>query len=408
MAEGIEFKLIVKDDGTAKIKSFNDALGKTEKKTKKTNAAMKSWSTTLKGGLKNVGAMATNIAALAGVAGFTGLAVAIIKTGATFQKEMAIVKGVSRATAAEFKALTDMARKMGSETEFTATQSASALRFLSMAGFDATNSIDALPGVLDLATAGNIDLGRAADIASNALTAMNLKTSELGRVNDTFVATITRTNTNMEMMAESFKFAAPKAAAYGMDIETLSALIGQLGNAGVQGSMAGTQLAFAFGQTSKVLKGTTREGGDFIDALKLMNEQGWEVDEVMEAFGERGGRAALILRTLVPEVEKLKGELRGAEGEAKTLAGTMRDTLIGDFNTLKSTLEGVGLDIFTDKQDVLREALQDTTKWIRDNSDDLETFAEIVFDVAAAITIVSGKMVNLVSTLSNLKLASKE
>ena len=104
-----------------------------------------------------------------------------------------------------------------------------------MAGFAADKAIKALPGTLDLATAGGIDLGRAADIATNALTAMGLQVEELTRVNDVFVGTITRTNTNMEMMAESFKYSAPLARAYGYSIEELSGLIGTLGNAGIQG-----------------------------------------------------------------------------------------------------------------------------------------------------------------------------
>ena len=104
-----------------------------------------------------------------------------------------------------------------------------------MAGFEAQESIAALPGVLNLATAGNIDLARAADIASNALTAMQLPVEELGRVNDVFIATITRSNTDMEMMAESFKYSAAQANAYGYSIEQLSAMIGILGSAGIQG-----------------------------------------------------------------------------------------------------------------------------------------------------------------------------
>jgi len=172
--------------------------------------------------------------ALAGIGAIAAVK-AVVDVGKSFEKTMAVVRGVTRATGKEFDDLNDIARKMGEQTRWSATQAAEGLRFLGMAGFEAAEAVKALPGVLDLATAGNLDLGRAADIATNALTAMGLSVDELGRVNDRFIATITRTNTDMEMMAESFKYAAPLAHAFGYDIETLSALIGLLGNAGIQG-----------------------------------------------------------------------------------------------------------------------------------------------------------------------------
>ena len=150
----------------------------------------------------------------------------IYDLGSSFSQTMAIVQGVTRASADEFVAMEEIARRMGATTEWTATQAAESLRFLGMAGFEAAEAIKALPGTLDLATAGNLDLGRAADIATNALTAMGLEVEQLTRVNDVFVGTITRTNVDMEMMAEAFKYSAPKAKAFGYDIELLSAMIG--------------------------------------------------------------------------------------------------------------------------------------------------------------------------------------
>lgn len=192
-----------------------------------------------KSSFAGIGASAAKLGAFLGVA-LGGAAMLnvfkkMISIGVDFQYTMATVGGVMRATAEEMESLTATAKRMGETTEFTASQAGEALRFLGMAGFDAAEAAEALPGVLDLATAGTIDLGRAADIASNALTAMNLPVKQLTRVNDVFIGTITRSNVNMEQMAESFKYAAPVAKAYGYEIEELSGLIGALGDAGIQG-----------------------------------------------------------------------------------------------------------------------------------------------------------------------------
>jgi len=172
--------------------------------------------------------------ALAG-AGIGLLVRDVIKTGMEFEHTMTKVKAVSGANEAQFRSMTKVVKHLGETTEWTASQAAGGMAFLSMAGFKAADSIKALPGVLDLATAGDIELARAADLVTNALTAMRLEVEDLGRVSDVFIQTITTANTNMEMMAESFKYAAPSAAAFGYEIEDLSALIGLLGNAGIQG-----------------------------------------------------------------------------------------------------------------------------------------------------------------------------
>ena len=308
----------------------------------------------------------TAFVGLAGTVGIGLMVRSITKTGAEFERTMAVVRGVTRATGQEFADLTAIARKMGVETEWTANQAAESLRFLGMAGFEANEAIKALPGTLDLATAGAIDLGRASDIATNALTAMQLPVESLGRVSDVFVGTITRTNTDMNMMAESFKYAAPVAKAFGYEIESLSSMIGILGNAGVQGSMAGTQLAFAMQKAAKIADQFNMSSSNFIDVLKEMNARGWEGSEVMKAFGMRGGRAALILRDMIPEVERLTSTLQGAAGETKTLADIMRDTVSGAWAEFKSALEGLKLDTFDAYNKTIREFLEILTKGVRE------------------------------------------
>lgn len=339
-------------------------------------------------------AVIAGVGVAVGAAGLGLLSRSIINIGAQFEQSMATVRGVMRASQKDFAALTSIAKQMGETTEWTASQAANALQFLGMAGFQAKEAIAALPGTLDLATAGQIELGRAADIASNALTAYQMQASELNRVNDIFVATITRSNTNIELMAESFKYAAPKAKAFGYDLETLAAMIGSLGNAGVQGSMAGTQLSFAMGQVDKAAKKLNLgSGAMLLDVLRAARDAGWDAAQMMSVFGERGGRAALVLAPLVNEVEELERQIRAAEGESKRLADTMRDTVQGRFKELKSVIEAVAIEAFTKKQSSLKDAIMSVTESIRENKDELEA-------VATAIVIAAEKIIKLIGLLA--------
>jgi TP901 family phage tail tape measure protein len=337
-----------------------------------------------------------------GAYGVARLTKSIITIGAEFEHSMLIVKGVTRATGKQFQQLTSLAKELGRTTEWTAQQAAGGLKFLGMAGLGAEKSLKALPGMLDLATAGAIELATAADIATNAMTAMQLPVEELGRVNDVFIATITRSNTNMEMMAESFKYAAPLAKAYGVSIETLAAMIGTLGNAGIQGSMAGTQLAFAFQKTRKVFEklGMDGSGKSFVDALEAAKTAGWGANEMMSAFGMRGGRAALVLKDLIPMIKDLEHKLKNSEGEAKKLAETMRSSTRNAFIELQSAVEGIAIDAFSKDTGSLNEAVRNLTNTVRDSKSTFEDLATLLIKIAGAFVAVGEGAINTYKFLS--------
>lgn len=394
MPESIRFELRVDDKGTATIKNFTSSTSKLDKSVAASTTGMGKWRTGMTQTTKSMSGLMKMVLGLAGVAGIGMLSKSVLKLGANFEHSMLTVGGVMRATDEEFKMLEESAREMGATTEWSATQSADALQFLGMAGFDATKAISSLPGVLDLATAGNLDLGRAADIASNAMSAMGMTTNELSRINDVFIGTITRTNTNMEMMGESFKYAAPVAKAYGYEVEELSAMIGVLGNAGIQGSMAGTQLSFAITRVGDAFEaaGMSGEGKNLVDALELITEQGWGAEKVMEVFGQRAGRSVLVLKDLVPEVRNLTDELESAEGEAKTLADTMRSSLQSEFKVLISVLQDQALAVFENNKDAIKGLVQDTTKWIQlhgpETQQTIQTFISLVGGIGKAFHAV--------------------
>ena len=172
-----------------------------------------------------------------------GLAMAApIKKAAEFEQAMANVGAVSRASEEDLGKLTKQARELGAATNWSASQAASGMKFLAMAGFSTEQTLAAMPGMLNLASAGAIELGDAADIASNILTGFGLEAAEMGRVGDVLTATFTRSNVDLRMLGETMKYVAPIAASTGSSIETMAAMVGKLGDAGIQGSNAGTAL----------------------------------------------------------------------------------------------------------------------------------------------------------------------
>ncbi|NHJ85605.1 MAG: phage tail tape measure protein, partial [Asgard group archaeon] len=193
---------------------------------------------------KTVDRFATSVSRHAKRAAFAigGIITAASILGAKFDKEMRFVGAITNATADEFEKLTAIAREMGRTTEWTAAQSAQGLRFLGMAGLSATEAIEALPGALDLATAGEMDLARAADIATNILAQFSMGVDQLTRVDDVLAKVQSSANTNIEQAAEAFVYGGTMAKQFGMEIEELAAFVGLLANRGIKASLAGTTM----------------------------------------------------------------------------------------------------------------------------------------------------------------------
>jgi phage-related tail protein len=144
-----------------------------------------------------------------------------VRVAMEFEQSMAKVGAVARASGEELTRLTATARQLGATTNWTASQVAEGMQFLAMAGFNTEQTIAAMPGMLSLASAGAIDLGAAADIASNILTGFNMRAEEMGRLGDVMTNTFTTSNTNLQMLGESMKYVAPVAAATGVSRPTV-------------------------------------------------------------------------------------------------------------------------------------------------------------------------------------------
>tara|TARA_R110001592_G_scaffold68626_1_gene210252 strand:+ start:7735 stop:10995 length:3261 start_codon:yes stop_codon:yes gene_type:complete len=169
-------------------------------------------------------------------------ATALLSAG-NFEAAMKNVEAITSATGAELESLSDIAKEMGKTTVFSASQAADAMAFLGMAGFETKEIIAALPDVLSLAAAGGLDLARAADIASNIMGQFSISAADTSRVTNVLAATASSANTNIDQLAEAMVYLGPTAASLGMSVEDAAGVIAVLGDAGIQGSMAGRALA---------------------------------------------------------------------------------------------------------------------------------------------------------------------
>lgn len=172
--------------------------------------------------------------------------IAPIKLGMEFDKTMARVGAVSNASAEDLGRLRDKARELGASTVYSASQAAEGMTYLAMAGFKTDDMLKAMPGMLNLASAGQVDLANASDIAASMLNGFGLDASQINRVADTMVNTFANSSTDLQGLGETMKYVAPVAASMGVDLETVAAMAGKLGDNAIRGSQAGTAMRAVF------------------------------------------------------------------------------------------------------------------------------------------------------------------
>lgn len=285
-----------------------------------------------------------------------GLGALAVSTAGNFEAAMNAVRAVTGATGQDFQSLQELAKQMGSSTQFSATEAANAMEFLGMAGLSTEQILSSLPDVLNLAAAGSLDLATAADIASNIMSGFGIEAEESARVADVLASTVTSTNTDIIQLGEAMKYTAPLASAAGWSLEETAAAIGFLGNAGIQGSMAGTGL----NSILATLSDTSSTGGQRLqefgvaaqdangqvrpltDVLEDLADEGADVADVIGIFGlEAGPKLQALLGQGSDGLRELTADLETADGAAKEMADIRMEGFAGSVMELKSAWEGL-------------------------------------------------------------------
>lgn len=326
----------LKTELTLDSRRFNRGIGSSRKK--------------LAGFTNSLGSVQAQLVSVFGAAGTGFLVKKAISTMADFEAKMSGLKAVTGATSKEMKKMTKVARDLGSKTAFSATQAADGMEFLARAGFKTNEIIESIPGVLNLAAAGAIDLGRAADISSNILGAFSLKAEEMSRVVDVMAKTTASANTDIEQLGEAMKLSAPIANSFGVSIEETAAAIGILSNSGLQGTVAGTglknvllKLISPSNRLKEAMGGLTLKSDGLVAVLKRIRSSGLDSAEAMKIFGKIGGNAFLVLNDGVEGLKELDKQLKLAGGTAETMAKIKMDNLTGAFLGFKSAVDEVVL-----------------------------------------------------------------
>ncbi len=386
--------------------------------------------------------------AAAASAGITGALAASTAAGASFESQMSTVQAISQASESEMARLKALAKQMGIETKFSATEAGQGLEYMAMAGWDVDSMLAGLPGIMNLAAASEEDLGQVSDIVTDAMTAFNLEASRSAEFADVLAQASARSNTDVAMMGQTFKYVAPVAGALGFSIQDTATAIGLMANAGIKGEQAGTSLRAIFSRivkpTAEVASAMERIG------LSVTNSDGSmrSLDEILRDLragfsglseSERASTAASLagqeamsgMLALVnasdEDYEKLSDSIYHAKGAAEEMAGVRMDNLKGDVTLLKSSAEGAGIAIYEGLSEPFREGVQTGTEWLNSFTESVEEnlptirrevksagsalmgFADPVLELGSWFLqhpeVIQGGLTGLVSTLLTFKAA---
>ncbi|WP_017722734.1 phage tail tape measure protein [Staphylococcus xylosus] len=340
---------------------------------------------------------------IAGAMGYAG------KLGVEFDDGMRKVQAISGATGKDLDALKAKAREMGATTKFSASDSAEAMNYMAMAGWKSQDMMSGLPGIMDLAAASGEELGTVSDIVTDGLTAFGLEAKDSGHFADVLAAASANANTNVQMMGDGFKYAAPVAGALGYSIEDTSMAIGLMSNAGIKGEKAGTALRTMFTNLSKPTKAMkdkmdelgisiTDSNGEMLpmrDVLDQLRDKfsGLSKDQQAAAaatiFGKESMSGALaVINASQKDYDKLSKSIDGSKGSAKAMADTMEKGLGGSLRELRSAAEELGLSIFETIQPALSGmvgGLKSTVDFLNDLPKGAKVAGVAIAGIAAAI-----------------------
>lgn len=333
---------------------------------------------------------------LAGGAAFAGMT----RTFAGFDDQMAKVAALSGATGDELEALRAKAKDLGSTTKFSASQAAEGMNYLAMAGFDTNEILKGIPATLSLAAAGGLELGEAADIASDVGTMFGLTADEIARVADVMAATATSANTNVSMMGESFKYFGASAKLAGQSIEESSAALAILASRGMKASTAGTSLNQLFAQMVAKKDMFKDLGVAIADAdgnmrpmLDVMHDlDGAMTDMTQEEklawfgkLGVRAGRAASMLAGAPKtEIEGFRNTMENAEGSAAKMAETMQTGVGGAGVKILSAFEGLQISVMEHLKPALLVAAEAIATFFGNAAKFIDKNPQLVKGLAAA------------------------
>lgn len=310
---------------------------------------------------KSVKAVGLAVAGYFGIRAFAGG----IQGAAEFEAAMSRVKAATDGTAEEMQALIKAAQSAGTSTKYTSVEAAGALENLAKAGLSAGDSVKALPAVLALAQAGDVELATASEYVTKAVMGMGLAFDDAGRVADVLALGANATNTSVTGLAQALSYAAPVANSLGISLESTVAMVGKLADAGIDASRAGTALNSVMSQFANPASKFRQELGaagivttDFDKAIRQLAASGPKGERAINAVGmEAGPGLRALLNQGMGALDELTEKLNSAEGSADAAAKTMSDNFKGALIGLGSAWDSVVVALNTPVLPVLKQGV---------------------------------------------------
>ena len=334
---------------------------------------------------------------------------AALKTTADFDAGMSEVKAISGATGTEFKQLETKAIQMGAKTKYSATEAASAFKYMAMAGWDTNDMLSGISGVMNLAAASGEDLATTSDIVTDALTAFGLSAKDSSHFADILAQASSRSNTNVGLMGETFKYVAPVAGALGYSAEDCAVAIGLMANSGIKASQAGTALRSLFTRLAKPTDTVaaamekynitlTDANGNMKPLSTLMSEMRDRFSGLSEAqkanlaatlAGQEGMSGLLaIVNSSDDDFKNLTDSINNADGASERMAKTMQDNLKGSFTIFKSTVESAAISIGKKLTPEVRKFVDTGTSLVKKFNDMSDAEKTNVVNIGKMATVI--------------------
>nr|DAQ92293.1 MAG TPA: minor tail protein [Caudoviricetes sp.] len=271
------------------------------------------------------------------------------------------VQGTTGASAETMELLRYQAKELGRTTSWSASEAAEAQFEFAKAGFSTNEIIAATSGILDTATASQMELAEATEITAGALRMFGLDASKSTQVGDMLTKTASATTTDVRDLAESLKYSGNGARQFGLSLEQTLGILGQLGNLSLKGSQAGTALQAVFSTLQNKQKqqmllnigvqltedGSYRNVLDIIEDIKEKTKgmaKAQRESFISQVFQEQGSQAMnRLLATPKEELDKLINEVKNSSGFSQELANTLNAGLGGSFRNLTSATEGLAI-----------------------------------------------------------------
>lgn len=355
-----------------------------------------------------------------------GIGTAAVKTSMDFEAAMSKVSSLSGAQGEDFDRLRDKAIEMGAQTMYSATESAEALQYMALAGWDTEEMLDGLEPILKLAGAAGMDLGRASDIVTDGLTAMGLSAKDAAHFADVMAVTMSKSNTDVNQLGEAFKYVAPLAGSMGYSIEDLSLALGLMANAGIKASQGGTSLRrtlLNLSDPTDDVAGAMKKLGismfnpdgsakslydlmvELRDSMKGLTdkEKALYASTIAGATGLSGLLA--IVDASDDDFNKLAAAISDADGAGMEMYDTMTNNLQGSITELMSALESLMISMGDLLVPLIKEVVSMLQGWVEHLNSLDETqkqqiiqVALVVASIGPLITII-GKLFTTISTV---------